>query len=390
MLQPAAVRRRSPTGNSTSFNDSGQRPQPSIAINNLTVTVDLTDQESVQNLSLILVAPNGDQITLVENQINAAGTANTGQGLPSGNAIGWSVSPRAPPVTPGSTSGRSSTTTPPGTSSTRRPRGPMEIRATDYIGYFRPEGGQPERVSIADRLGTATSTAPGRWRSRITPPRSPRLSATGQVKNFSLQFSTGMTAEYAKSHRHDPGHRRARQYLPLKPPSSPNAGVGPGLVLAIDNTLGSDSPYQGRIYAAYVGYDNVTDSTGSRIPTTNTDIFLAYSDNGGRTWSTPVEVNDDDATGRRLLRARANRTPMTRLHRPDAVPAGDRGRPGDGDPGPLVARRPRRRRQRPGRHLHHHQHRRRQYLQRPDLRQPAGDRDRRDHGPDRCPRPAGR
>ena len=40
---------------------------------------------------------------------------------------------------------------------------------------------------------------------------------------------------------------------PLKPPSSPNTGVGPGLVLAIDNTLGSD-PYQGRIYAAYVGY----------------------------------------------------------------------------------------------------------------------------------------
>ena len=39
----------------------------------------------------------------------------------------------------------------------------------------------------------------------------------------------------------------------------------------------------------------ISPSSGSRIPTTNTDIFLKYSDNGGLTWSTAVEVNDDDA-----------------------------------------------------------------------------------------------
>ena len=80
---------------------------------------------------------------------------------------------------------------------------------------------------------------------------------------------------------------------PLKPPSSPDTGVGPGLVLAIDNTLGSDSPYQGRIYAAYVDYYDII-VVGFQNPATNTDIFLKYSDNGGLTWSTPVEVNDDD------------------------------------------------------------------------------------------------
>ena len=34
---------------------------------------------------------------------------------------------------------------------------------------------------------------------------------------------------------------------------------------------------------------------GLQNPTTNTDIFLKYSDNGGLTWSQPIEVNDDDA-----------------------------------------------------------------------------------------------
>ena len=71
-------------------------------------------------------------------------------------------------------------------------------------------------------------------------------------------------------------------------------GISPGLVMAVDNTLGSFSPFQGRIYAAFVGYFNVTVS-GVKNPTDNTDIFLTHSDDGGRTWSTPVEVNDDDS-----------------------------------------------------------------------------------------------
>ena len=64
--------------------------------------------------------------------------------------------------------------------------------------------------------------------------------------------------------------------------------------MASDNTLGSFSPYQGRIYAAFVGYYNVT-VAGVKNPADNTDIFLTYSDDGGRTWSAPVEVNDDSS-----------------------------------------------------------------------------------------------
>ena len=70
---------------------------------------------------------------------------------------------------------------------------------------------------------------------------------------------------------------------PTTVPSSPIT-IGPSLVLASDNTLGSFSPYEGRIYVAFVGYYNVI-VDGFQNPASNTDIFLSYSDDGGRSWS---------------------------------------------------------------------------------------------------------
>ena len=122
-------------------------------------------------------------------------------------------------------------------------------------------------------------------------------------------------------------------------PASP-VPIGPGVVMAQDNTLGPDSPYEGRIYAAFVGYFNVT-IDGVKNPATNTDIFLTFSDDGGRTWSTPVEVNDDSADHRRHSRVE-RAEPNDVVHRPDPVPAGDRRGPGDRDPGRVLARRPQR------------------------------------------------
>src|SRR5262249_4321340 len=58
------------------------------AVTGLSVTLGLNDQQSVSNLAIILLAPNNDQITLVQNQTNAFGQAVNTQGLPSGNAIG--------------------------------------------------------------------------------------------------------------------------------------------------------------------------------------------------------------------------------------------------------------------------------------------------------------
>lgn len=72
-------------------------------------------------------------------------------------------------------------------------------------------------------------------------------------------------------------------------------GVGPAPVIASDNTLGSTSPVSGRLYVAYVDrYDVVRDGEVARNnPADNTDIRMAYSDNGGQTWTRLGVVNDD-------------------------------------------------------------------------------------------------
>ncbi|RUL84947.1 Ig-like domain-containing protein [Tautonia sociabilis] len=67
-------------------------------------------------------------------------------------------------------------------------------------------------------------------------------------------------------------------------------GVGPQPTIAVDNTLGAFSPHRGRIYVAYT---NRLDITGN--PADNTEIYLAYSDNGGVSWQSAGRVNDDFA-----------------------------------------------------------------------------------------------
>ena len=74
--------------------------------------------------------------------------------------------------------------------------------------------------------------------------------------------------------------------FPLVSAATPGRGIGPGAVIASNNTLGSFSPYQGRLYVAYVDrYDTIRfGTTASRNQADNTDIFLRYSDDGGATW----------------------------------------------------------------------------------------------------------
>ena len=71
-------------------------------------------------------------------------------------------------------------------------------------------------------------------------------------------------------------------------------GIGPGLVLASDNTLGSFSPVEGRIYASYTQID-----PNNRFPnglySDDTNIVLVHSDDGGLTWSAETQVNDDNS-----------------------------------------------------------------------------------------------
>ena len=74
---------------------------------------------------------------------------------------------------------------------------------------------------------------------------------------------------------------------PLSTPSSP-LGIGPGAQIAIDNSLGSFSGHEGRIYVTYVNR-----STAAGNPADNTDIDLIHLDEGSTTWSAPTVVNSD-------------------------------------------------------------------------------------------------
>jgi len=303
VLQPAAP----PTLISpkpTPFSDTVSVPNAS-ALTNLTVTVDLTDQASVQNLSLVLVAPNGDQITLVQNQNDAVGIAHTGHGLPGGNAIGQFG---YAPGTPGTAGIQVGTIF--DDNATRNIFDPTTTgvngnSATDYIGYFQPEGSQLDTLPLlptpqADTLQNFVKyesslgdiNGPGPWTLQITNYKS-TAPAAGYLQEFNLQFSTGMTASAPKTIADTLVLGSITNNYTRTAPSTPN-GIGPGLVLAEDNTLGPHSPYQGRIYAACVGYYNVK-VDGVTNPTTNTDIFLSYLDPGATSWSAPVQVNDDNA-----------------------------------------------------------------------------------------------
>ncbi len=293
-IAPATSANNVTTPVSTSFGDSVSIPQSAIgALDNLTVTVNVVDQESVQNLNLTLVAPGGQQLTLVANQNNAAGQANQNQGLQGGNAIGVFGFGTGQTGTHGINVGTifddnatrdifDPTTT-----------GTNGNSATNYIGFFRPEFG-----SLSGFVKSLGGDVNGPWSlvvTNYTATLATNVPDQGEVRGFSLQFSTGMNVGSPSTIDTTLVTGAIGNTYALKPPSAPGTGVGPGLVMAIDNTLGAGSTFQGRIYAAYVVYFKITDPNTHVNPTTNTEIYLSYSDNGGRSWIPDGVVNDDAA-----------------------------------------------------------------------------------------------
>jgi hypothetical protein len=74
------------------------------------------------------------------------------------------------------------------------------------------------------------------------------------------------------------------------PAQSNNLGIDAEANLAWDLSSG---PHQGRVYLVYTNRANTT--------TSNTDIFVRFSDNNGQTWSNAVKVNDDTTTHSQFL-----------------------------------------------------------------------------------------
>jgi len=312
VIQPAASINNVTTPVLTTFTDTVDVPNPR-AIDNLAVTLALVDQQPVSDLSVTLVAPDHiHAITLFTNATNAAGqTIMPPQGLPSGNELGvfgfTTGATGKPGIEVGTIFDDNATRNifDPTTTGTNG----NSAAGSGYNGYFGAEGG-----SLQDFLRSLGGNVNGQWTLAVTNFSSQIVTGVpfqAALEAFSLQLNTRMTAGTSSSiangfnYVYPPNNpipfttiaveSALGNNYPTTAPSTPN-GVGPNLVMAVDNTLGPYSPYQGRIYAAFVGYFYVFNPLGLQNPLTNTDIFLTYSDDGGQSWSNPQLVNQDQAT----------------------------------------------------------------------------------------------
>jgi subtilisin-like proprotein convertase family protein len=257
------------------------------ALDSLSVTVDITDTNDA-DLGLKLIAPDGESITLFTNN-SQGGTAVTGRGLTGSNLginnfqeVGTTfIDSAARSIVDLNAAGANAVTGP--------AVGDFRV---ENDGFVSDPDGRKLNTFLAKVI--ANGAVNGTWQleaidSNTSPPTTPSV-----VDFWSLNLSTGQTPDLDLA---VPGTLglivggSLSTIFPTKSAASP-VGISPGVVLAADNTLGTFSPNQGRIYLAFVGHFSVT-VDGIPNPPDNTDIFLTHSDDGGRTWSSPTEVNDD-------------------------------------------------------------------------------------------------
>jgi subtilisin-like proprotein convertase family protein len=276
-------------------------------LDTLDVTVNIVDSNDA-DLGLTLIAPSGDTYTLLLNQVPFIGaTANTGIGISGANlgVITYTNNDIAS-YAMGTTFDDNAT------------RGIFDSTAAGTNGVAAPAIGQyqPENFESLDTF-LATELAKGKingtWKLELndtnTPPTSPPATPNFLI-NWSLSFGKGLVADndviipnlndatgllITPTNAAAAAVTSAGTVLGSVPvPSSP-VDVGTDLVMAEDNTLGAFSPYEGRIYMAFVGYVPYTVFPNFANPASNTEIFLTSSSDGGRTWSDPTVVNNDSA-----------------------------------------------------------------------------------------------
>ena len=286
-----------PFGVDTTYNAAVQFPAgfDFNTLSNLTVSVAITDS-NVSNLGLTLIAPSGDSIILVRAQ-SVGGTADTSRGI-SGANLGV-VSANGYPL--GTTFDDNATRRifDPNTTGTNANTSP-------FIGNYRVEGsgfggGSALTNFLQQQIAKGIN---GTWQlqtieTSTSAPTDPSIinywtvSFTGgevsgtkalsaNINDVVLPGTNGLVVQGAVSNTYS------------RTSAASPTGIGPGIVMAQDNTLGGLSPYQGRVYVAFVGYYDVNPH-GVQNPADNTDIFMSYSDDGGRSWSNPLRVNNDIA-----------------------------------------------------------------------------------------------
>ncbi|SIO68013.1 Proprotein convertase P-domain-containing protein, partial [Singulisphaera sp. GP187] len=225
------------------------------SLSDLTVSLVLA-HASVNDLSITLIAPNGLSILLTPNGGQTAGGA-------SGANLGIA------------TDGISSPTifTDNGVSARRIGNANS---TSPYMGYYRPAGGSLNQVFGGM---TAAQIGSGPWKLVIN---NVNTTTGGTLRSWSLNFNSGMTPGQNTQVAMTLVRGSMTDSYPLGAAVS-GQGIGPGISLASDNTVGAYSQYQGRLYVTYVNRYNFTGN-----PADNTDIQMMVSDDGGLTWGLPA------------------------------------------------------------------------------------------------------
>ena len=255
---------------------------PNFKLSDLDVRIDLT-APALAELRIELIPPPGSGLPtalLVNNQTDQANNTNTNIGI-SGANLGTTASGIRLGTIFDDQAFQAITD---------------RVVAAPFTGHYRPEAGG----SLTAYNGSPLSALNGTWTLRITDFRSQGANPPPQfLADWSLLFSRGGSVEnttpisgFGLTGVAMPSSIEGvpLQNIAATPISARHPQAGPAV--AVDNSLGAFSSYQGRIYAVYTGasFDQAPFTFTSA---TNTDIFLTYSDDGGFSWSFPTKVNDD-------------------------------------------------------------------------------------------------
>src|SRR5262245_4986119 len=204
-------------------------------LSDLDVTVALTHPHMNQ-VSIELISPSNDVVTLVINRTDNTGTdiGNPPRGLPDAANLGV-------------VNGRNIGTV----FDCDAPRNIADTTAaTPFIAHYRPNVGSLDIFN-----GMTAAELSGTWRLRITDFRANGANQPPQLLSFwNLKFVSRMSnTRFGNDRTVGPAAittvaSAPRDTYGLITTASPTTGIGGWYSVAFDNTLGSFSPFQGRMY----------------------------------------------------------------------------------------------------------------------------------------------
>jgi subtilisin-like proprotein convertase family protein len=254
--------------------DVAKFSDPNVFLDSLSVSLILS-HSSISDLQLVLTSPTGRTIIL----------SNSG-GQPGGANFGIATDgEESPTVFTDSASSTASISS--------------QTATSPYMGNYRPAGGGPPtnaRTLNALVSGLRPADLIGTWTLTVNNTNT----TAGNLVSLSLNFVSGLTAGLNRLVATT--YVRGALTTPYPTATSITAqGIGPAPAIASDNTLGTQSEFQGRLYVVYTNHLNLTNN-----PADNTDIQMMVSDDGGLTWGLPAapgsvvpgslygnQVNDD-------------------------------------------------------------------------------------------------